>query len=58
VTKGARYWHWDFNNDGKFDSYNQNQKYTFTRSGSYTVRLDVSCGGSSGWKKVYKVVTV
>jgi PKD repeat protein len=36
----------------------KNPKYTFSKAGSYTVCLNVSCGGSSGWQKVCKVVTV
>jgi hypothetical protein len=58
ATPKGKYWHWDFNNDGKIDSYKQNPKYTFSKTGSYKVCLDVSCGGTSGWKKVCKTVTV
>lgn len=34
-------WVWDFDNNGTVDSREQNPKFTYTRSGSYTVRLIV-----------------
>jgi PKD repeat protein len=58
ATPKGKYWHWDFNNDGKIDSYMKNPKYTFTKTGAYKVCLTVSCGGTSGWQKVCKTVTV
>jgi hypothetical protein len=58
TTKGAKYWRWHFNNDGKIDSYKQNPKAAFPKSGSYKVCLTASCGGTSGWIKTCKVVTV
>jgi PKD repeat protein len=57
-TNGAKYWHWDFNGDGKPDSYKQNPKALFPKPGKYKVCLTTSCGGTSGWKSVCKVVTV
>ena len=35
-------WHWDFNNDGIIDSFNQNPTFTYTQPGIYSVALTVS----------------
>jgi PKD repeat protein len=37
-------WKWDFDNDGTYDSYEQNPTHTFTQEGSYSVKLTVSDG--------------
>ena len=40
-------WEWDFDNDGKVDSYDQNPQWTYNDAGWYTVRLTISNGTSS-----------
>ena len=35
-------WKWDFNNDGVFDSYEQNPSYTYYAPGVYSVRLVIA----------------
>ena len=35
-------WSWDFNNDGKIDSTQQNPTWNYTTPGTYTVKLNVS----------------
>lgn len=38
---------WDFNEDGLIDSYDANPIYTYTKSGSYDVKLTLSKNGQS-----------
>ena len=45
-------WNWDFNYDGKIDSYDQNPKYSFKEEGKYTISLKVS--GEQGKDKIVK----
>ncbi|MGB9176766.1 MAG: PKD domain-containing protein [Methanoregula sp.] len=40
-TGNPTQWSWDFNNDGVFDSSARNPDHTYTRSGTYSVRLVV-----------------
>jgi PKD repeat protein len=40
-------WSWDFDNDGKTDSYDQNPVYTYNEIGSYSVNLTVTNGGGT-----------
>ncbi|RKY18280.1 MAG: hypothetical protein DRP63_02335, partial [Planctomycetota bacterium] len=40
-------WEWDFDNDGKVDSTDQNPKWTYNDPGWYTVKLTVSDGTNS-----------
>ena len=40
-------WEWDFDNNGKVDSTDQNPSYTYNTAGSYTVKLTVSGPGGS-----------
>jgi PKD repeat protein len=40
-------WAWDFNNDGIVDSTTQDSEYTYTRGGTYTVKLTVTKPGQS-----------
>jgi PKD repeat protein len=40
-------WAWDFNNDGIVDSTTQDSEYTYTRGGTYTVKLTVTRPGQS-----------
>ncbi len=35
-------WQWDFQNDGIYDSFEQNPSYTYTQPGTYSVKLKVS----------------
>jgi subtilisin family serine protease/PKD repeat protein len=48
----AQQWWWDFNGDGIIDATNQNPRYTYTGSGTFSVTLAVSnnfgLGGQSG----------
>ena len=37
-------WHWDFDNDGVIDSYEQNPTYIYQQPGSYSVKLTVFNG--------------
>lgn len=52
-------WDWDFQNDGTTDSSIQNPVYTYSRPGSYTVRLAVanSVGSDAEVKRNYITVT-
>ena len=38
-TQSPLWWLWDFNNDGVFDSTQQNPSWTYTSNGVYSVRL-------------------
>jgi PKD repeat protein len=40
----VQYWHWDFDNDGVIDSYEQNPEWTYAEVGSYMPVLEVSNG--------------
>jgi formylglycine-generating enzyme required for sulfatase activity len=48
-TQSPLWWLWDFDNDGVFDSAQQNPSWTYTQNGIYSVRLVVVnfLGGSS-----------
>jgi formylglycine-generating enzyme required for sulfatase activity len=48
-TQSPLWWLWDFDNDGVFDSAQQNPSWTYTQNGWYSVRLVVVnfLGGSS-----------
>ncbi len=37
-------WQWDFNNDGIIDSNEKNPRWTFTNTGSFTIKLSVNNG--------------
>ena len=37
-------WFWDFDNDGTFDSYEQNPTWTYENPGTYSVFLEVQAG--------------
>jgi len=37
-------WYWDFQNDGSYDSFQQNPNFTYTNAGNYSVKLLVSDG--------------
>ncbi len=54
-TNSPTSWAWDFDNDGKVDSIDQNPTYTFTAAGNYTVNLTVtnSVGSNSTVKTDY-----
>lgn len=41
-TGNINSWAWDFNSDGVVDSTEQNPTYTYTKPGTYTVKLTVS----------------
>jgi PKD repeat protein len=51
-------WEWDFNNDGTIDSYLQNPSYTYTESGTYSVKLKVTGINGSNIKTEYDYITV
>ncbi len=38
------FWQWDFQNDGIYDSFEQNPTFTYTDAGIYSVKLKVSDG--------------
>ena len=40
-------WQWDFDNDGIYDSTEQNPVYSYSSTGTYSVKLTISCGGNS-----------
>ncbi|AKB51198.1 cell surface protein [Methanosarcina barkeri str. Wiesmoor] len=52
-------WQWDFNDDGIIDSTKQNQIYTYSKAGNYTVNLTVSNadGNDSEVKIEYIIVS-
>jgi PKD repeat protein len=37
-------WYWDFQNDGTYDSFEQNPTFTYTDTGSYDVKLMIYDG--------------
>jgi PKD repeat protein len=45
---GISAWAWDFNNDGVVDSTEQNPAYTYTNTGTYSVKLVVTGTGGNG----------
>lgn len=49
-------WAWDFNNDGKVDCEALYSTYTFTKAGTYAVKLTVTGPGGSDNKIVYITV--
>lgn len=51
-------WHWDFDNDGVIDSYDQNPSYTYTQPGTYSVKLTVSDGVNSNTTIKENMITV
>ncbi len=51
-------WAWDFNNDGVADSNEKNPTYSYTKPGTYTVRLTVSNGTNSDTKIITGAITV
>jgi len=46
-------WQWDFNNDGIFDSTEQNPSFTYYTTGYHTVRLVINNGQASRVKPEY-----
>jgi len=46
-------WQWDFNNDGIFDSTEQNPSFTYYTTGHHTVRLVINNGQASRVKPEY-----
>jgi len=46
-------WQWDFNNDGVFDSTEQNPSFTYYTTGHHTVRLVINNGQASRVKPEY-----
>jgi PKD repeat protein len=55
---GITSWAWDFQNDGRIDSTQQNPVFTYTRTGSYSVKLTVTNPGGSSSKTRYSYITV
>ena len=51
-------WEWDFDNDGIIDSEEQNQSWTYTMEGIYTVSLTVSDGTVSDTETKYDYIIV
>jgi PKD repeat protein len=51
-------WKWDFDNDGKLDSYAQNPTYVYLYMGTYSVRLWVSDGNIIEHKMIENYITV
>ena len=45
---GISAWAWDFNNDGNIDSTEQNPAFTYTATGTYSVKLVVTGTGGNG----------
>ncbi len=58
-TKSPTSWNWDFENDGIFDSTEQNPSYTYTMPGTYTVKLTAmnSVGSDNATKTDYIMIT-
>lgn len=54
---GATSWEWDFNNDGNYESTDQNPTYAYGAGGSYAVKLRINgSGGPSLTKTDYIIV--
>lgn len=56
ISDTADSYAWDFNNDGIIDSTESESKYTFTKSGKYSVDLNVTVDGISTTSKKTIVV--
>ena len=57
-TGGPTSWQWDFDNDGNWDSNEQNPSYTYSSAGEYSVKLKVSKDGNSDTKLITNYITV
>jgi PKD repeat protein len=55
---GITSWAWDFQNDGIIDSTDQNPACTYTKAGSYSVKLTVTNPGGSNSKTKWSYITV
>ncbi|WP_321429181.1 leucine-rich repeat protein [uncultured Methanolobus sp.] len=58
LSTNAESWSWDFDNDGKEDSTEQNPQYIFIKPGTYTVSLNVSNFAGSNIKTVTDCIEV
>jgi PKD repeat protein len=55
---GITSWAWDFQNDGIIDSTGQNPAFTYTKAGTYSVKLTVTNPGGSTSKTKWSYITV
>jgi PKD repeat protein len=55
---GITVWAWDFQNDGMIDSTDQNPSFTYTKAGTYSVKLTVTNPGGSSSKTKWSYITV
>jgi PKD repeat protein len=51
-------WEWDFDNDGIIDATTRNPEYSYSQSGTYTVKLSVSDGSSTQTEVKTDYITV
>jgi PKD repeat protein len=51
-------WEWDFENDGKPDSFEQNPTHTYNEPGKYTVRLKVTGPGGASTHTIIDLIFV
>ncbi|MFH1422925.1 MAG: PKD domain-containing protein [Planctomycetota bacterium] len=58
LSTDATSWQWDFNNDGTVDSASENPSFSYTSSGTYTVKLTVTGAGGSDEEIKYDFITV
>lgn len=56
--EGIEEWHWDFDNDGVIDSYEQNPSHTFSELGTYTVSLTVINEEGAETSTITNMITV
>ncbi|AKB34214.1 cell surface protein [Methanosarcina siciliae HI350] len=57
-SENTTVWAWDFDNDGKVDSTEQNPLYTYYTEGDYTVKLTASNGNGSDVLEIPDMITV
>ncbi len=58
VLHGPSGWNWDFQNDGVFDSQEQNPVYQYMEEGVYSVKLEVYDGEDTLWIVRENYITV
>ena len=57
-SAGATSWAWDFQGDGRVDSTRRSPRFTYTRPGTYTVRLTVRGAGGTDARTLAGAVVV
>ncbi len=57
-TNGVTSWAWDFDNDGNIDSDEENPVFTYTKAGTYTVKLTTSNAAGAFYRTRQDYITV